>query len=45
MDIGTGIAIAGAWVFVSACALSRTVNSGGFLLGVLAAIFVTVYLA
>jgi hypothetical protein len=41
MDIGTGIAIAGAWLFAGACALSPTVTSKGFWYGVLVAGIVT----
>lgn len=44
MTIGTGIAIAGVWLFVGACALSRSVSSFGLLVSILIAIGVTVFL-
>lgn len=44
MSIGTGIAIAGVWMFVGACALSRTVSGFGFILALTIAIGVTVFL-
>ena len=44
MDIGTGIAIAGVWVMVGAVALSKTITSYGWVLSLVIAIIVTVYL-
>lgn len=44
MDIGTGIAIAGVWVFVGAAALSKTISSNGFLLSLVVAVCVTISL-
>ena len=41
MDIGTGIAIAGVWLFPAACALSKTVTSSGVLVSLITAFIVT----
>ena len=41
MDIGTGIAIAGAWICVGMLGLSRTVTAMGFWLGIACAFVVT----
>ena len=41
MDIGTGIAIAGVWIFPSACALSKDVTSIGLYISLAAAAFMT----
>lgn len=45
MDIGTGIAIAGAWVFAGMMGISPSVSSTGMLIGMVCAIAVTVFLA
>ncbi len=45
MDIGTGLAIAGVWIFAGAVAVSRSVSGKGFFLGIVVAIGVTVGLA
>jgi len=45
MDIGTGLAIAGVWIFAGALGVSSTVNSSGLLLGIAIAIVVTIGLA
>lgn len=34
MGIGTGIAIAGIWLFPAACAMSKTVTGIGFFMGI-----------
>lgn len=44
MTIGVGIAIAGAWLFAGACALSESVSSYGLLIGILCAALVTYFL-
>ncbi len=44
MDVGTGIAIAGIWIFVSSCALSKAVKGGGFLLAIIIATIITMKL-
>lgn len=44
MTVGTGIAIAGVWVFVGACALSRSISGFGLLLAIFVGIGVTVFL-
>lgn len=41
MDIGTGIAIAGVWLFPAASALSKTVTGAGFWISIIAASVVT----
>jgi hypothetical protein len=41
MDIGSGIAICGAWLFAAACALSKTVSSSGLWIGIIVAGIVT----
>jgi len=41
MDIGTGLAIAGMWIFAAACAVSRQVSGEGFMLGLMVAIIGT----
>ena len=45
MDIGTGIAIAGVWVFAGMLWTSKQVTGVGALFGIVCAIFVTVVLA
>ena len=45
MDIGTGLAIAGVWIFAGALGISSTVSSSGLLLGIAIAIVVTIGLA
>lgn len=45
MDIGTGLAIAGVWIFAGALGVSRTVTGSGFLFGIAVAIGVTIWLA
>lgn len=45
MDIGTGIAIAGLWLMVSVCAMSKYVTGFGMLLALVLAAGFTVYLA
>jgi hypothetical protein len=41
MTIGTGIAIAGVWIFVGMLGISKTVTSYGLILGILVAGFIT----
>ena len=41
VDIGTGIAVVGAWIFPAACALSRTVSGIGVLVAIICAFIVT----
>ena len=41
MDIGTGVAIAGVWIFAGMTGMSRTVSSDGFLLAIVVAVIVT----
>ena len=41
MDIGTGIAIAGVWVFVGLTSLSSTVSGIGWLISIAIAIITT----
>ncbi|MDB4311823.1 hypothetical protein N9937_00170 [bacterium] len=41
MSIGLGIAIAGVWLFPTACALSRVVSSWGFNISIAAAVGTT----
>jgi len=45
MDIGTGLAIAGVWIFAGALGVSRSVSGNGLLLGIVVAIGVTILLA
>ncbi len=45
MTVGTGMAIAGVWVFAGCCALSRTISGFGVLLAMSIAIGVTIFLA
>ena len=45
MDIGTGIAIAGVWVFAGMLGSSKVVTSIGAYIGIIVAIGVTVFLA
>jgi hypothetical protein len=44
MSIGAGIAIAGAWVFATVCAGSKSVSSAGMYLGIVLALVVTWWL-
>jgi len=44
MDIGTGMAIAGAWIFAGMMGMSNTVSSLGMLIAIACAIGVTVFL-
>jgi len=44
MDIGSGIAIAGAWLMVGMLGIAPKVSGAGMWLGVLLAIGVTIYL-
>lgn len=44
MDIGSGIAIAGAWLMVGMLGIAPKVRSAGMWLGVLLAVGVTIYL-
>jgi hypothetical protein len=44
MDIGTGIAIAGAWVFAGMLGLSSTTSSLALLIGIVCAATVTGFL-
>lgn len=44
MDIGTGIAIAGIWLSVGLCGLSKTVAALGWLLLIVIAVILTMYL-
>jgi hypothetical protein len=41
MDIGTGIALAGAWIFPTACALSKTVSGVGMWVAIACAFIFT----
>ena len=42
MDIGTGIAILGIWVFPSVCAASSEISGNGFMLSIMTAVGMTV---
>lgn len=42
MEIGTGIAIAGIWLFPSLCAISRYVNNQGCILSIIIAMTMTI---
>jgi len=42
MDLGTGIAIGGVWLFPVACALSKNVSNVGMWVAILCAIVVTI---
>lgn len=44
MDIGTGIAIAGVWVFAAVVGVSKQTTEVGFFIGIFVAIGITVYL-
>jgi len=44
MDIGTGIAIAGAWLFAGMVSISASTSNLGMWLGIFCAIGVTVFL-
>lgn len=44
MDVGTGIAIAGVWVFVSVAWASGKASAAGMWVSLIAAVFVTVFL-
>ena len=44
MDIGTGIAIAGAWIFAGMLGISQTVTNLGLFMAIACAIGVTVFL-
>lgn len=41
MDIGTGIALAGIWMFPAACALSKTITGLGMFLSIFTAFIAT----
>jgi len=41
MEIGTGIAVCGVWLFAASCALSKTVSAIGLWIGIIAASIVT----
>ena len=41
MDIGTGIAIAGVWIFPTACTFSKYIDGGGWLISVIIALSIT----
>lgn len=41
MDIGTGIAIAGLWVFPTACIFSKAITNAGMWLSIFMAISLT----
>ena len=41
MEIGTGIAIAGAWIFAGMLGVSKTVSGVGLWVGIIAAAIVT----
>ena len=41
MDVGTGIALAGVWLFVGMTGLSNTITTLGFVLSLVCAIGVT----
>ncbi len=43
MDIGTGMAIAGAWVFAGMMGISNTTSNLGILIAIACAIGVTVF--
>ena len=45
MDIGTGIAIAGVWLFAASTALSKTVTGTGMWIAMVIAGVVTYFLA
>jgi len=45
MDIGTGIAIAGIWLFAGVVSASNTVTSIGMYVGIGVAIGMTIFLA
>jgi len=42
MDLGTGIAIGGVWLFPAACALSKYVYTNGLWISILCAVVVTI---
>lgn len=42
MDIGTGIAIMGVWLFASANALSKNITGNGMIVGIVIAIIFTI---
>lgn len=44
MEIGTGIAVAGVWLFAAAALMSKNTSSTGALLAMVIAIGVTLYL-
>ena len=44
MDLGTGIAIAGVWIFAGMLGLSKTVTGQGLLFGMLLAVGITLVL-
>lgn len=44
MDIGTGIAVAGVWIFVGAAWLSKEVSGFGMLLAFCGAVAMTIFL-
>lgn len=44
MDIGTGIAIAGVWLFPSVCAVSKTVKNTGTWISIIVAVLLTIIL-
>lgn len=44
MEIGTGIAIAGVWLFVGMLGLSKQVTGFGLVVGIFVAAWITVFL-
>jgi len=45
MDIGTGIAIAGVWIFAGLVGASNTTTSLGLYIGIVVAVLTTIYLS
>lgn len=45
MSIGTGIAIAGAWIFAGMLGMSKTVSGAGLWIGIICAVITTIFLA
>ena len=41
MDIGSGLAILGVWLFAASCAMSKTVSAEGMVAGIIIAGIVT----
>lgn len=44
MDIGTGIALLGVWLFPSACSFSTDVHEGGWILSFIVAMATTAFI-